>query len=333
MPFPYRNVVDAKTNIIIDDTNTQKNIRNRNLKAEIGIPPYDQFSISLGRAPYVTFGASITVEASLVMPLIIFAVVSLIQIMIFMNVQLIVQSALYHQTMKASGYSFAAETVLECLPDEFSDDEHAVMMGIIKNGVTELLIKHMVLNELGDEFFDKPWINGGKDGVQVIFSCDADSNSIDVMLHYELRLIYNMFGIRNVPIVARAYVNKWTGVTQIQSNDNDESADGEKVYMTKGGTVYHLYRDCTYLSVKLTGVAYTEVNNRRNASGGKYYPCSTCCKGQAVQNKVFISKYGECYHTDISCRTIYHNILEVSKTDAENRRLCSKCRERNGGEK
>ena len=51
-------------------------------------------------------------EASLVMPLFVFAIVSLIQMMILMNVQLKMQSALYHQTMKAAGYSFLAVIIL-----------------------------------------------------------------------------------------------------------------------------------------------------------------------------------------------------------------------------
>ena len=44
-------------------------------------------------------------EASLVMPLVILAFVTIIQVMLLMNVQLRVQSALYSQTMKAAGYS------------------------------------------------------------------------------------------------------------------------------------------------------------------------------------------------------------------------------------
>ncbi len=336
MLFPGENVTNVFIRKKIDDTNTHKNNKNSNSMAEIGIPPYDQFSVSPGRASYVTFGASITVEASLVMPLIIFAMVSLIQIMIFMNVQLKVQTTLYRQTMKAAGYSFAAEAVLEGLPGELSEDDHAEVADIVKNGITELLIKHMVINELGDGFFEKPWISGGKDGIQVIFSGSAGQKDIDVILHYELRLMYNIFGIKSVPMIARAHLGKWTGVTRIPDEDSksgDTADDADRVYITRNGAVYHLYRDCTYLEIKLSSVNYSDVGKRRNASGGKYYPCSTCCKGQTVTQVVYISQYGDCYHTDSRCKSIYHNILEVAQKEVESRRLCSKCRDRKGGEK
>ena len=334
MPFPCGNVTNVFKIKKTDDTNTQ--IKDSNSMAEIGIPPYDQFSFSQGRASYVTLGAGITVEASLVMPLIIFAIVSLIQIMIFMNVQLNMQTALYRQTMKAAGYSFAAEAVLEGLPCELSGDDHAAVEDIVRNGITELLIKHMVINELGDRFFEKPWVSGGEDGIQVIFSGSVGQKDIDVILHYELSLMYNIFGIREVPMIARAHIGKWTGVTRIPDEDSEsgETADdADRVYITKNGAVYHLYRDCTYLAIKLSSIDYSDVGNRRNASGGKYYPCSTCCKGQPVTQVVYISRYGDCYHADSRCKTIYHNILEVSKNKVEGRRLCSKCRDRKGGEK
>lgn len=336
MPFSCGNVTNVYTTKKTDDTNTLIKIKNGNSMAEIGIPPYDQFSVSQGRASYVTLGASITVEASLVMPLIIFAIASLIQIMIFMNVQLKMQTALYRQTMKAAGYSFAAEAVLEGLPGELSGDDHAAVADIVKNGITELLIKYMVINELGSGFFEKPWISGGEDGIQVIFSGSAGQKDIDVILHYELKLMYNIFGIRAVPMIARAHLGKWTGVTRIPDEDSESGQtadDADMVYITKSGAVYHLYRDCTYLAIKLSGVNYSDVGSRRNASGGKYYPCSTCCKGQAVTQVVYISQYGDCYHADSRCKAIYHNILEVSKKEAESRRLCSKCRDRKVGEK
>lgn len=311
-------------NIIINDTNTHKK---ENLLAENGIPPYDQISHSQGRASYVTCRASITVEAALVMPLFILAVVSLIQILIFMNVQLKIQSALYHQSMKVAGYSFLAESVEECLPDELMNGDYKAAVSIVENGITEVLVKYMVEEELGDKFFQTPWVDGGKNGIDVIFSLNPAQRDIDVTLRYELRLMYNIFGIDNIPVIARTRISRWSGTTRIERK-NEENENTDCVYITKSGTVYHTYKDCTYLSVKLTRVKYQEIDSKRNASGGKYYPCSVCCKNKGSLDYVFISKYGESYHSDNKCKTIYHNILEVSAEDVKDRSLCSKCRDR-----
>ena len=105
--------------------------------------------------------------------------------------------------------------------------------------------------------------------------------------------------------------------------------EGVKVYISKSATVYHLYRDCTYLAIKLTRVKCVELSSYRNASGGKYYPCTVCAKGTYGDGDyMYISKYGECYHADEKCRNIYHNIIETDKENAGNRDLCSKCRDR-----
>lgn len=326
MPFTCEDAAIVKADKNINDTNTQN--KKENLKAENGIPHYYRVSFSHGRAPYVTLNASITVEASLVMPMFIFAIVSLIQIMIFMNIQLRVQSALYHQTIKVAGYSFLTESIEQCLPDEITGEDYRAAVSIVENGVTELLVKYMVVSELGDDFFELPWIEGGKDGINVIFSMDTGARNIDVILSYRLKPMYNFFGIGSVPVVARAGMSKWTGVTRLDSSKDGESENADKVYVTKSGTVYHIYKDCTYLSIDLTKIKYIDVDDKRNASGGKYYPCSTCVKNITNMEDVYISKYGEVYHVDDKCRTIYHNILEISSDELGDRRLCSKCRDR-----
>ena len=160
---PFHVKVFNTNNNIINDTNT---LKKENLEAENGIPPYDRISHSQGRASYVTCRASITVEAALVMPLFILAVVSLMQIMIFINIQMKVQSALYHQSMKVAGYSFLVESIEECLPDELAADDYKTAVNIVENGITEVLVKYMVVEELGEEFFRTPWIDGGKSGRQ-----------------------------------------------------------------------------------------------------------------------------------------------------------------------
>ena len=322
---PFHVKVLNTNNNIINDTNT---LKKENLEAENGIPPYDRISHSQGRASYVTCRASITVEAALVMPLFILAVVSLMQIMIFINIQMKVQSALYHQSMKVAGYSFLVESIEECLPDELAADDYKTAVNIVENGITEVLVKYMVVEELGEEFFRTPWIDGGKSGIEVIFSLNPADRNIDVALRYELKLMYNIFGINNIPVIARAVISRWSGVTRIEQSDEGVAEDTNCVYITKNGTVYHIYKDCTYLSIKLTRVKYGEIGGKRNSSGGKYYPCSVCCKNKTVMEYIYISKYGECYHSDNKCKKIYHNITEASPEEVKDRTLCSKCRDR-----
>ena len=171
-----------------------------------------------------------------------------------------------------------------------------------------------------------------KSGIEVIFSLNPADRNIDVALRYELKLMYNIFGINNIPVIARAVISRWSGVTRIEQSDEGVDEDTSCVYITKNGTVYHIYKDCTYLSIKLTRVKYGEIGDKRNSSGGKYCPCSVCCKNKTVMEYIYISKYGECYHSDNKCKKIYHNITEASPEEVKDRTLCSKCRDRKKGE-
>lgn len=313
----------------INDTNIHYKKQNKISWCENGIPPFDHSQILKGRAPYVTFRASITVEASIVVPLVVMAVVSLLQIMIFMNVQLKLQTALYHQTQKAAGYSALVDFAEGYILEGMDREDYKTALSIAENGITELLVKHLVVEELGEDFFDNPWFVGGQDGLKVIFSAGVKERDIDVALGYELKVLFDVFGIGDLHVTARARMSRWTGVTRVESNE-EGMENSDTVYITKAGTVYHLYKDCTYLSVKLTKVNYSEISSKRNASGGKYYPCSLCAKNSGEADCVYISKYGESYHFDEKCRNIYHNISEITKDEVGNREMCSKCRKRKG---
>ena len=333
MPFPYGKskksfFQNVTSTINLNDTNTHYYSLVRKNPVENGIPPYDHSHFHRGRAPYVTLQGSITVEASLVMPLVILAFVTIIQVMLLMNVQLRVQSALYSQTMKAAGYSYFADSVESCLFEEIPKDDYKVVMDIAKKGVTALLIRNMVLNELGDDFFDNPWLKGGRDGISVLIMPWSKSEDIEVTLYYRLQPAFDFFGIGSIDMVSRVRAGKWTGTTRVPVSDEAVAA-ADTVYITSSGTVYHTYKDCTYLSVKLTAVKYGDVGSRRNSSGGKYYPCSSCCTGLTADSTVYISKYGERYHKDKNCHNIYHNFIEVRLEEVGNRNLCSKCRSRN----
>ena len=48
------------------------------------------------------------------------------------------------------------------------------------------------------------------------------------------------------------------------------------VYITQYGEVYHIEKMCSYLVRNIKAASLAEITDLRNASGGKYYPCSLC---------------------------------------------------------
>lgn len=106
-----------------------------------------------------------------------------------------------------------------------------------------------------------------------------------------------------------------------------ENQGGEYVYITPNGSVYHIDRDCTYLRPNIKRAAVYEVEQFRNRSGGKYYPCEDCCEGKAlgVSEKVYYAGYGTRYHSRSSCSKLKRTVRRVHVSSIGNLPRCSKC--------
>ena len=249
--------------------------------------------------------------------------------MVMMNVQLSIQFSLYQQAMKTAGYSYLADTVESYFFDELDTEGYEELITVAENGITELLMKQLVVADLGDDFFGMNWIKNGEEGIYTIITPWVREGVIDVILYYELEPVFNVFGLDSIPMTARVRFGKWTGVTK--AADRTDVADTEIVYVTKSGTVYHTYRDFTYIKINLTSASYLEVSGLRNHSGGKYYKCSSCCASLSQGTTVYVSKYGDKYHKDKQCSRIYRTVIEITLEEAEGKALCSRCRNRGGG--
>lgn len=96
------------------------------------------------------------------------------------------------------------------------------------------------------------------------------------------------------------------------------------VYVTKNGVAYHNSLSCPYLNPSVKSVSRKEIKNLRNFSGGKYKRCS-CMKGYKG-NTVYITKYGNLYHGNISCNKLKRVIKTINIKDAEKKyHKCPKC--------
>lgn len=262
------------------------------------------------RAPYAAFRAraSLTVEASLALPIFIAAIVVFLFVLQVMQLQLHIQKALYNQTMKASGYayyltiadmSYKAEQVLE-----------------------EEYIKYSVIKELGKDYLDGSCIERGSKGFTLNMSGNPGEGLVDVAMQYKVQIPFDILGIGKLKLVSRIRCHTWIG--NVDGKDEDDSA---KAYVTANGTVYHTHRDCTYITSDVESCAASGVAGLRNSSGAKYYACRTCCRNEtAGLTKVYYTKYGTRYHSSATCSNLHSNVYVMKLEDAKAKyRQCSKC--------
>lgn len=274
-------------------------------------PPDETCELIQGkRASYATFflKGSLTVEASIVFPFFIGAVVALLFFLQAIQIQVQIQKALYNQTMKVTGYGYYLDSV-----EMGTEAENLLEVGYIKL---------MVIEELGDDFFEGSCIVNGKNGFNLDLTNSFDEDVVDVAIRYSLRVPFDIFGIGKVNFIARARCKTWTG-----ADASKTEWDVDMVYMTSHGEVYHLDENCTYIKSDISSCSLDEIENIRNASGGIYYLCSLCGDMKQVGgNEVYYTQYGSRYHMIDVCSNLKNNVFAIEKEVAmEKYRSCSKC--------
>lgn len=107
---------------------------------------------------------------------------------------------------------------------------------------------------------------------------------------------------------------------------SEEEAEG-MVYVAKNGQVYHLDRECTYLRTRIHTTTVIEAAGLRNQSGGKYYPCESCCKGEEQEGteQIYLTSYGNRYHVGRNCSKLKRTVRKVPRSEVGNLAACSKC--------
>lgn len=251
---------------------------------------------------------SLTIEASIVIPVFMLAITSLIFIIQVIQIQIHIQKALYNQMMKVTGYGYYVN--------------HMDLSTEAENFLQEEYIKLMVIDELGEDFFDKDVVVNGKYGFILNLSNISEDGLLDVVLMYKLKMPLDFFNIGKINMVARARCATWTGA-KYDSNEWDTNM----VYMTAKGEVYHTDKECTYIKSDISQCSYSEVSNKRNASGGIYYPCSLCSDREISNIRVvYYTQYGNRYHIMEFCSNLKSNVFAIERSVAVLKyKECSKC--------
>ena len=261
--------------------------------------------------------ASLTVEAAMVLPLFLFFMVLLMMPMDIMNQSRRIQTALEAAGEEMSQYAYVLDQLKQGgkidaeKMEGFSD---AFLDGLTEKGVLLYARKkiedHVDLKRVEDISFARSSVL--QDGV-----------TIDLIMNYQVRLPFSVFGLKSVPMTARSCRRAWVGKEggkSIREGENEEI-----VYVGKGSVRYHRSRTCHYLHNDLRQTTLAGVENLRNLSGGKYKPCSRCGRTAASGSTVYVMPSGERYHTDKNCSSIISYVSAVSISEVRHLGPCSYC--------
>lgn len=274
----------------------------------------------------------LTVEAAFVMPIIIFIVAAFSYLMMVMCLQIKLQEALDTAGRRLAGYAYIYEQIGEVA---FETEEEAIqeepgIRELVEYGLNSAYAWKLVRDYAGEDWLDHFFIQNGKNGVWIAGGdMLSEDGVIDLVLHYTVKLPYLPGESIGLPMVSRCRIKAWIGFEK-KGKEAKEETDEEIVYITETGSVYHTNRNCTHLKLSVKEVAFYNIENMRNQSGGKFYACERCLHKNESSlvtgfEKVYITKTGDSYHCDKECSGLKRTISEVMISQVGERDKCKRC--------
>lgn len=281
--------------------------------------------------------ASLTVEAALVLPLFLFF------FMVFLYfIQIIIIQETLQKAITETGLDIARAAYIysDFHADEVEDFDTSILEECIRTGFKNIsqavmgngAVRYTVSDKLNKSMLANSCIVGGFDGIRFDDSkIFIDNDDIDIVAQYKVSIPIRIFGLFEMDMIQRVRLRGWNGYNLkplYTIADEDENSNEKMVYITETGSVYHLDRNCSHVSLSVSAINSIPTYHR-NKNGGKYYPCEYCLKGEHPHNATYyITSYGDRYHKDKDCPKIKRTIKQIPISEVGNRTRCKRC----GGE-
>lgn len=253
---------------------------------------------------------SMTLEAAFVVPLYLFVILSLYSTIDMMRLQGEFQTVLMKAGKEVALYAAGAD-LLEGLSEQGDTLENVLGICYAQN---------VFFSEFSQEELTRRGVKNGAAGVSFWRSgFFAEEDVVDLVLTYELDPMCNFAGFSGFPMANRCRLRAWTGYRITEESGEEE----QMVYVTEYGTVYHLTRSCSHLSLSITPVLYENLSSCQNNDGADYRFCDSC-PGE-IGRTVYITDYGECYHSSLTCGGLRRTIYCIPISEAGDKGACSRC--------
>lgn len=246
--------------------------------------------------------ASATVEAAIVIPLVIYAAATVMFLLQVIAIKIHVNDALYNALRKFNTYSYVNDATT--------------------GNISKSTFFAIFVDEVGVGYARKHYISGGNAGWNFYNSRIADDNStVSVSLAYTIKNPFNIFRGRGITVREERITDIWLGEDK-DGFFSQSDEDLEYVYITQYGEVYHTNLECSYLKRNIKTETLSGITGLRNDSGSKYYKCTQCNGSSFV---VYYTDYGDKYHMSANCYALQRTILRVKKDKVKGMRSCTKC--------
>lgn len=245
---------------------------------------------------------SVSIEASLVLPLFVFVMLFFIYIGNIYTVKAAVYEGCIETTEYMAEYAY--------LTDSFETAE------IMDTAMAQVRFLEYVDSKA---LLDK-YIIGGTMGVSFIGSSFPDDDGyINLKATYFVRINIPFFRNFRTKCTENIKQRAYLGRSDEETDEEKSSEDETYVYVTENGTVYHNSRNCTYLKPDI------HISTVSSASTSGYSKCKYCGgSDEGSGGTVYITTYGDAYHFRKNCSRLKRTV-ERKKKSQVHLPPCSKC--------
>ena len=277
--------------------------------------------VRTGKKTFLSTPASLTVEASLVLTLFIFAAVCLILPMKIMNTERRIQAGLEAVGEDFSKYAYVKDLL------EKNETGAIPGAGEFAGSFCKYLAAGGAARYATERTMAYTDTGNCRAATMIRSQILEDGETFDLILDYEIQMPFPVLGLPAVRRTAHCRRRAWIGKAgkSYDAEGRDEEDQDKMVYVGKNGTRYHRSRSCHYLANDLTTVSFEAVGGLRNTSGEKYYACSVCGRSAGAGSMVHVMPSGSSFHTTEDCTAIIAYVRAVKLSEAEHLGACSYC--------
>ena len=244
---------------------------------------------------------SMTVEATLVIPMIFFVWLAWMALTSVVNI---------HETMQQELGQRALELSLAAGNDQVGVQNLGGWYAWGQTMLIDTLPGGGVQSVSGFDFSESQ-IMDGKDGILL-------------KVRYKVKLLEGIIPIPSIWLTNQVYTRAWTG-GKILEKESGAWMDGEKaVYIAEHGLVYHVDPMCSHIHLTIFMVGEGQTSG--------YTACEKCMQDGMEHGQTFyITETGEHYHSRLGCSGLKRQVSQIYMTDVGTKGYvpCSRC---GGGE-
>ena len=281
---------------------------------------------------------SLTIEAALVLPMVVFVLLGFSYFFRIMAIQTRVAETMNRVVEEITACAelgekipglFSTEQDQSVLNQAEEDAQQSILsnFSVSLNSIARHGLEIGLMNALFDRYLSKEYLDtspivNGSSGLSFNGTLlTPDTEYLDAHVSYSVHLWGLPPGLNEIDLMQRCRRRYWRGYDTAKTA---EQRNEETVYVTEYGRVYHTYRDCSNLNRSIKTIAREDVGDARNEYGGKYRACEVCIKNNS-DPYLYITTDGDRYHSRTDCGALIRYIHTVKRSETGGKPLCSVC--------